>query len=86
MKVNIAGATVSGQVNITSQKDGSVGCNLIALNGQSCNFTGITGDDTAAITIENKSGTFTGYSDDDNVCNDSLKSCSIKRTPIKQLP
>ena len=85
MKVNITGATVSGQVYIKTLKDGNVGCNLDALNGLSCDLAGITGDDTATIRIENTSGVFSGYSEDDGVCSDNEKTCSIKMNADKTI-
>jgi len=55
------------------------------LNNKDCSLSGITHDDTATIKIENTTGSFSGWSDDNDVCNDNIKTCDIKMDADKTI-
>ena len=86
IKVNIKNAsTIEGQLYISTSKNGSTGCVIKVLNNADCSLSGITHDDTATIKIENTTGSFSGWSDDSNVCNDNIKTCDIKMDADKTI-
>ena len=86
IKVNIKNAsTIEGQLEISTPKNGSIGCVIKELNNKDCSLSGITHDDTATIKIENTTGSFSGWSDDNDVCNDNIKTCDIKMDADKTI-
>jgi len=86
IKVNIKNAsTIEGQLYIRTSKNGSTGCVIKVLNNADCSLSGITHDDTVTIKIENTTGSFSGWSDDSNVCNDNIKTCDIKMDADKTI-